>query len=350
MKILVIRLKQIGDALISLPVCKSLKHALPGAQVDYLVYEHIGPLFQNNPAIDNVLTITPDERGNPWRYFQKMRCIRKTRYDLVIDLLTVPVTVLMTRYSGARLQLGFDKGKWRSKLYKTPVPHPISGGSLDAKLSILAGLPFNIEPIRDFEVIPEDGEISDMRKTMLNAGLKAGNPTLLFSPISRLGTKNWPLDYFAHLVNHCLTNFNVQGVMISGPGEREVVESLARGIEQRQRIATGIETRNLRELAALSQLCTLFIGNDSGPRHIAESVGTPTFTIFSPPISKHAWLPNRGRRHRGVDMCDVLDIDESTWHKRVNDFQRKMDTYYRRITPELVIDKLDEMLKELGVS
>ena len=204
MKILVIRLKQIGDALISLPVCKSLKHALPDAQVDYLVYEHIGPLFHHHPAVDNVLTITPEERDNPWKYFQKMRAIRKARYDLVIDLLTVPVTVLMTRYSGARLQLGFDKGKWRSKLYKTPVPHPKSGGSLDAKLSILDGLPFDVEHLRGFEVNLRDNEITDMQKRMEESGLVPHKPTLLFSPVSRLGSKNWPVDYFTNVVNYCL--------------------------------------------------------------------------------------------------------------------------------------------------
>ncbi|MDA9981364.1 glycosyltransferase family 9 protein [Gammaproteobacteria bacterium] len=347
MKILVIRLKQIGDALISLPVCKSLKHAIPDAQIDYLVYEHIGPLFHHHPAIDNVLTITPEERDSPRKYFRKMQAIRQSRYDLVIDLLTVPVTVLMTRYSGARLQLGFDKGKWRSKLYKIPVPHPKSGGSLDAKLSILEGLPFDVERLRGFEVILTDNEIMEMRKRMDDSGLVPHKPILLFSPVSRLSTKNWPEDYFVEIVNYCLENYDVQGVMIWGPGEKSAVDSLARGIKKPDRIATGIETHNLRELAALSRQCTLFIGNDSGPRHVAEATGTPTFTIFSPPISKYAWLPHRGQRHRGVDMCDVLGIDEPTWHKRVPEFQREMEAYYRRITPDLVIDKLNPMLKEL---
>ena len=46
-------------------------------------------------------------------------------------------------------------------------------------------------------------------------------------------------------------------------------------------------------------------------------------------------------------MCDALDIDETTWHARVAEFQRDQDSYYRRITPELVIGRLDPMLEEL---
>lgn len=347
MKILVIRLKQIGDALISLPVCKSLRATLPDATIDYLVYEHIAPLFRHHPAIDNVLTISPEERKNQWKYFRRMREIRRAGYDLVIDLLTVPVTVLMTRYSGAGLQLGFDKGKWRSRLYKTPVPHPGSGGSLDAKLSILDGLPFEVKRIREFEVVLEDAELVRMRARMIEAGLSPDKTTLLFSPISRLGSKNWPRDYFETLIRHCLAREDVQGVMIWGPGEREQVEALAGRFDPDLPLTAAIETGDLRELASLARLCALFIGNDSGPRHVAEAAGTPTFTIFSPPISKFAWIPNRGPRHRGVDMCDALDIDEATWNARVAEFRQDQDVFYRRLTPEIVTARLDPMLDEI---
>jgi hypothetical protein len=46
-------------------------------------------------------------------------------------------------------------------------------------------------------------------------------------------------------------------------------------------------------------------------------------------------------------MCDALDIDEQTWHERVEDFRSDQDTYYRRLTPELAIERLDPMLDTL---
>lgn len=347
MKILIIRLKQIGDALISLPVCKSLKQACPDAQIDYLVYEHIAPLFQYHPAIDNVLIITPEERRNRWKYFQKMQAIRKAQYDMVIDLLTVPVTVLMTRFSGAKWQIGFDKGKWRSHLYKTPVSHIDTGSSLDAKLSILKGLPFDVKAVRSFDVVLKQQEIDEMRKRMTSAGIAPDTPVLLFSPISRLAFKNWPDEYFASVVDYCLEQYNVHAVLVWGPDEQAAVQSLANKIRHQDRVCTTIQTQSLRELAALAKNCVLFIGNDSGPRHVAEAVDTPTFTIFSPPIGKHAWLPHTGHHHQGVDMCDALQIDKQTWVKRVGEFHKRRDYFYRKITPELVINKLDPMLREL---
>ena len=346
MKILVIRLKQIGDALISLPVCKSLKQTLPEAQVDYLVYEHIAPLFEHHPAIDNVLTISPEERRNRWKYFQKMRKIRQAKYDMVIDLLTVPITVLMTRFSGAKWQIGFDKGKWRSHLYKTPVPHLNTGSSLEAKLSILKGLPFDVGIQRSFDVVLKEDEIHAMRNRMTETGITTDRPVLLFSPVSRLAFKNWPDDYFASVVDYCLVKYDVHAIMVWGPDEQAAVKCLTEKIKYRDRVHTTIHTRDLRELATLAKNCALFIGNDSGPRHVAEAVGIPTFTIFSPPIGKHAWLPHKGIRHQGVDMCDALDIDVQTWATRVGEFHKRRDYFYRKITPGLVIKKLDPMLRE----
>lgn len=347
MKILVIRLKQIGDALISLPVCKNLKQACPDAQLDYLVYEHIAPLFLHHPAIDNVLTITPDERRHRWQYLKKMQAIRDARYDMVIDLLTVPITVLMTRYSGARWQIGFDKGKWRSRLYKTSVPHPADASSLDAKLAILKGVPFPTPAIRSFDVVLKQNEIEEMRLRMTSAGITPDKPALLFSPISRLALKNWPEDYFVSIVDRCIEQYDAQAVMVWGPGERTAVQALSKKVTHSDRCWATLETRNLRELAALARNCLVFIGNDSGPRHVAEAVGTPTFTIFAPPIGKHAWLPHPGADHQGVDMCDALEIDEPIWARRVGEFHRNRAHYYRKITPELVMAKLDPMLRSL---
>ncbi len=350
MKILVIRLKQIGDALISLPVCKSLKKTFPDAQVDYLLYEHIAVLFHHHPAIDNVLVITPEERRRRWKYFKKMLAIRRARYDMIIDLMTVPVTVLTTRLSGAKWQIGFDKGKWRSRLYNVQVPHPEKSGSLDAKLAILKGMPFPVEIDRNFDVVLTPGEVSAMRKRMTATGIDLRKPILLFSPISRLDSKTWPEDYFVSLLDYCVSRFDAQAVLIWGPGERDGVQRLAERAQSQDRVFATIETADLRELAALAKNCVLFIGNDSGPRHVAEAVGIPTFTIFSPFTGKFAWIPHMGNRHRGVDMCDALDIDEQTWYERAQEFRSHGHRYYRKITPELVISKLQPMLQDFVVN
>ena len=90
MKILVIRLKQIGDSVLALPLCKSLRKTWPDAEIHYLLYEHIAPLFTHSPAIDKVQVFTADERRHPVQYLKKVLALRREKYDLVIDIMAAP--------------------------------------------------------------------------------------------------------------------------------------------------------------------------------------------------------------------------------------------------------------------
>lgn len=349
MKILVIRLKQIGDALLSRPVCASLRKTYPEARIDYLVYEHIAPLFANDPAIDNVRVITPRQRDNQWLYFRMVLALRRQHYDIVIDLHTAPVSVFTTLMSGAPVQIGFDKGKWRSRLYKTAVPHRGELGALDSKLGILDGLPGPVQRDRTMKLFLEPAEVLAAAERLRSHGLDLQRTILLFSPISRLGEKNWPPDYFVSLIDHCLAACDAQAVLIWGPGEREAVQAIASRVDREHRVCAELATDTLRELAAVAANCALFIGNDSGPRHIAEAAGIPTFTLFAPMVKKSVWIPNPGVRHRAVDMTDLLKIDDAGWFELAGDFRSRMDEYYRRMTPQFVQERLDPMLTELGL-
>lgn len=347
MKILVIRLKHIGDALLSLPVCESLRRTFPQAQIDYLLYEHIAPLFKNHPAVDNVVTITPVDRKFMLGYFTKLLALRRERYDLVVDLITVPISVFITVFTGATEQIGFDKGKWRSRLYKTRVPHDRGSGWLESKLAILAGLTHPVVVDRTVRICLDPAEIEAMQQRMQAAGVDTDKPVIMFSPISRLSLKNWPAEYFVQLIRQVLTDNDVQGILIWGPGEGDNVRAIADRLQLPEKLFANIETRDLRQLAALAANCALFVGNDSGPRHVAEAVGTATFTIFPPDVRKTAWSPKLDSRHRALDMTDVLNIDDTEWLAQAAGFHRDLEGYYRRITPGLVYEKLKPILAEI---
>jgi heptosyltransferase-2 len=347
MKILVIRLKQIGDAVLALPVCKSLRKTWPDAEIHYLLYEHIAPLFTHSPAIDKVQVFTADERAHPVQYLKKVLELRKEKYDLVIDVMAVPVTVFTTRLTGARWQIGFDTGKWRSRLYKSRVPHPGHLGSLDGKLKLLDALPVPAEITRDMSLTLLPAEVKIMRTKMTECGIDPDIPVILFSTICQRRAQNWPSKYFVELIDYCLENYPVQAVLIHGPGEQAEVQEIASGIDLQERVFSNITTAPLRDLALLARNSLLLIGNDSGPRHVAESAGTPTFAIFSPTASKHGWHPNPGDDHIAIDMCDLLQINMEQWHEKLPDFADKMEDYYRLMTPELILEKLDPMLKRL---
>ena len=69
--ILVIRFKRIGDAILSLPLCHSLKLTFPNSKVDFVLYEDVAPLFEGHPYIDNVITITKKEQKKSFKIYKE---------------------------------------------------------------------------------------------------------------------------------------------------------------------------------------------------------------------------------------------------------------------------------------
>ncbi|RGJ29485.1 glycosyltransferase family 9 protein, partial [Fusobacterium varium] len=141
MKILIIRFKQIGDAVLSSVICNTLKKSFPEAEIDYVVYEHIAPLFKNHPYIDNVISITKDEQKNPLKYIAKAWKVTRKKYDIVIDIMSTPKSEMFTLFSlKSKYRIGRRK-KYRGFTYTHKISEPVdSKDKVDKFLKILAPL------------------------------------------------------------------------------------------------------------------------------------------------------------------------------------------------------------------
>ena len=355
MKVLVIRLKYIGDTLLSLPVCRSIKNNYPDAEVHYLMYEHITSLYQNDeglePGIDKLQVITPQEKKQPLKYMKKLRQLRAEKYDVVIDTLTVPATVLISRFTGAKCLIGFDKGKLRSKWYTHKIPHVPNVSPMKQKLQLLRALPLPenkskpIEFTNDMQLHFSAKETDDIRTHMQQHGINLNKPIIMLSPIARVRFKLWPEGYFIELANWLLANYDAQLLIVWGPGEHAQAQAIRDNIDESERVFCDIKS-NIREMGQLASQCAIYIGNDTGPRHIAEASGIPTFTIFSPVYSRHVWIPNPGEQHQAIDLTDILNIGFDDHLLDMPMYEENLDHYFRMVTPQKVIDKLSPMLQK----
>ena len=116
-KILIIKLRQLGDVLLTTPTFTALKNRLPDAQIDAYVYSESIPLLEGHPAITSFLSYDRNwkKRSLPFRLYQEWKLlseIRRRRYDLVIQLTEGDRGAIAAKYSGAKIRVGFDpKGK-----------------------------------------------------------------------------------------------------------------------------------------------------------------------------------------------------------------------------------------------
>jgi hypothetical protein len=113
MKILLVRLRLIGDVVFTTPLIRAVRHAYPDARIAYLVEPDAAPVVQHNPHLDEVI-VAPRRRGAR-RIADDLALagrLRGERFDLVLDLHGGPRSAWLTWASGARERIGYDiKGR-----------------------------------------------------------------------------------------------------------------------------------------------------------------------------------------------------------------------------------------------
>lgn len=289
MKILVIQLYRIGDALLTTPAAKELKKNFPEATVDFLAENPTAEILKGNPHIDQVIVY---DKKSPWRF---IRQIRAQKYDWVIDFLGTPRSAVLTALSGASIRAGLARvfHRWA---YNHPLPDP-KGAFYVAEEKIRLLEPLGVRFHGDLSaeiIIPEESKAFARDFFSKNP---ISRPQIVLSPVSRRHFNRWPLDRYAALADRLISDLGASVLIVWGPGEKENADQIASKMKQKPLIAP--KTNNLIDLAALIKGADLFIGNDNGIKHISAALGVRTFTIYGPhsPIS---WTFPDPKRHRFI--------------------------------------------------
>ncbi len=102
-RVLVVRLRSIGDTVLATPSLSALKRFLPHAKIDILLEDWVAPLLEGSPLVDNVITM---ERGSVASRARVARRLRANRYDVVYNLHGGTTATLLTRATGATHRVG----------------------------------------------------------------------------------------------------------------------------------------------------------------------------------------------------------------------------------------------------
>lgn len=341
MKILVVRFKQIGDSILASPICNTLKKTFPDAEVDYVLYEHVSPIFENHKYIDNVISITKEEQKNPFKYIAKVWKVTRKKYDIVIDIMSTPKSEMFTLFSlGAKYRIGRKK-KYRGYSYTHKIEEPRNAkDKVDKFLKMLKPLEEDYHTLMydsNYIITITDEEKKYMREKMIKAGIDFSKPIIACAINSRVPAKVYPIDDMVKAIKILLNDLDIQIIFYYSPNEKEFAKNVHENmLANDKRIFSNIDTSSIRELGMLLANCDMFFGNEGGPRHLAQSLDVPSFAIFSPNSSKKEWLSNANDRHQGVEPQDIKkDFEGMT-----------RDEIYRLITPEYISSKVEEMFKK----
>lgn len=284
-RILLIRRRALGDALVTLPAVAEVRRSWPAARIDLVMDRPFAGLLSDLEPGVRVLPYPP-RAGNSW-----VATLRRGDYDLVLDWLSTPRTAWWTVLTGAPIRVGYAlRRRWWA--YNVRVPR---NRERRHAVRAFAGESF-LDPLRAMGLAPPPwragiaaartpgaraGEFGDwLQRTRERPGA-----LLALVMSATWPAKAWPADSVAALIEQLATE-GCNPVLVPGPGDEELVAAVAPAVPE-ARIAPAT---NLAELADLLQSADLFVGTDCGARHLAAALGRPTVTIFGP-TDAGGWNP-----------------------------------------------------------
>lgn len=287
MKILILAIRAMGDAVLITPVIRLIRQNLAPSYLALLVDSISADVLLNNPYIDRLYVINRSEhRKKPLfqrigRDIEFIKELRKERFDIAIDLFSGPRSAILSYLSGAEVRYGEDKRvKLRGFLYNRRIKVKEEGHHLiEQKLQIINSL---IKKTDDtsLELFLTEEEIAETRRLLTEKRIRDDRLRVGLFPGSGWRHKNWPPEKFAKLGDILAEKYNAEILLFGGPRDADVCRQVESLMANPSIKLYGIAS--VRDTIALINEMDLFVSNDTGPMHIAVALKKPTVALFGP--------------------------------------------------------------------
>jgi lipopolysaccharide heptosyltransferase II len=297
-KILLVRLRLVGDVVFTTPIIHAVRRRYPDAELTYVVEPAAAAVVRANPHL-NDLIVVPRAKGLArlrsdaalaWR-------LRRRAFDVAIDLHGGPRGSWLTWASGATTRIGY-RITGRSWMYTTVVdrsPDLSPRHSVLNQWDLLRPLGIDVcDPARDAVEMAEEPRAAAAVDTRLaNAAIDATHPLVLIHVSAGNPFRRWPAAAFEELVVGLARRDGRRRIVLtSGPSDA----AAAAGIAAQARTRLGplasavpdLGEFDLAELRALAGRASVYIGGDSGPMHIAATTDTPIVALLGPTLPERS--------------------------------------------------------------
>ncbi len=305
MRILVVRLRLIGDVALTTPLLRALRRRYPDAQLTYVVEPGAAPIVRDNPHI-NTLLVVPKARGLA-RLRDDLSIARRLHhemFDIAIDLHGGPRAAWLTWASGAPTRIGYNI-KGRSWMYshvvqrtadEAPRHSVVNQWDLLAPLGIAPGDPASYP----LEMVEDPQAAAGVERRLREAGISRIHPLIVIHVSAGNPFRRWPRESFEALVLTLARRDPARRVILtSGPSDAHAASAIA----DAARVTLGplahavpdLGEFDLAELRALVGRAAVYIGGDSGPLHVAATTATPIVALLGPTLPERS-MPWRDPR------------------------------------------------------
>lgn len=343
-KILVVRMRHLGDVLLTSPLLTCLKKAYPTAQIDVFINKDSFSVLEGHPAVSRYFLYDRSWKKLPFfkkirKEWQLLKEVRQEKYDLVLNLTEGDRGAITAFYSGARYRAGFDLeksgflGKRRLFTHLVKIcPYPRH--TVERQLDVLRclGIHPSLEERALFFHIPDTS-----REKMTNL---YGKDFILIHPVSRWMFKSPPASFFIELIQKL--HERGERIILSGSSEKEeliLIEQILSGLPHIPIVSVAAKI-SLKELGALIEFSRFLITVDSLPLHISSALKAPVVAIFGPSsdINWGPWENPQGYVIAANVSCRPCYMDGCGGSKKSD--------CLNQISVDSVIQTIDENLRQ----
>jgi heptosyltransferase-3 len=309
-RVLIVMLRHHGDVLLTSPVIEALHRAVPGLEVDVLLYMETAPLLEHNPGVAELFRIDrlwksqgPIAQLKAERAL--LRALGSRRHDLLIHLSNHRRGAWLARWLRPRWSVA-PRPRTASRFWGGSFTHlyvngnSVPGGSplarrhtVEQNLDALRRLGIQVEPSPRLTLVA--GPEGDAAARELLEHHRVTEPYILIQPTSRWMFKCWTAAANAQLIRQLLARGHT--IILScapDPREQAMITDILELIgEPPAGLVLATQGSTLLRLAALIGGARLFIGIDSAPMHIAAAMQTPVVALFGP-SGEDNWGPWKG--------------------------------------------------------
>lgn len=294
-RVLLIKFWGIGSLVLLTPAVRALRQRHPRAQLTLLTLRENEPFARGLGVFDEVRVLDVRARPGPigWarvilRILGLLVTLRRGRFQAVYDFeFFTRFSAFVSFATGAATSSGFDEPSvWRGSLHPVRVPfnrywhvarnfRALAGGE--------NGTEVGRADMQSFRVTPQDRESLHAKLKM--RGARLDRPYVVINPnAGQLSLeRRWPRENFAALARALVENDETLVFVIGSPAEREYVAPIAAWTADLGSMCINLAGElTLGELAALLERAGSVVSNDSGPMHIAASLGAPVVGLFGP--------------------------------------------------------------------
>ncbi len=311
-RILLVRLRVLGDVVFTTPIIRALRRRYPDAHLTYLVEPAAAPVLVRNPHL-NELVLVPKRRGVR-RIVDDLRLaarLRRGRYDLVLDLHGGPRAAWLSWTTGAPMRIGYTiAGRtWMYTHVVTRAPGLAPRHSVLNQADLLeplgiSELDASLHPV---EMADDPEARARVEKRLIQLGVAPDDAVAVMHISASNPFKRWPAQSFAETAAALVRNHSrLHVVMVSGPSDQDAA---AAAVQEARRAAGGAGERivagqhDLGELRELIARSAVYIGGDSGPLHVAATTSTPIVELVGPTLRERSF-PWRAPH----SFAEVLDV------------------------------------------